>query len=258
MLSFRNITGLSILLFFIALLGVLFAERSYIWLVFPWLFWLVITAIGSFHISWNYHLHAIHRSANKISRQVAITFDDGPDPTNTPKILDILKNHQATASFFCIGKRMQEHPEVLKRIQREGHTIGNHTYTHSRNMGFFGSQRISSELKRTNTVAQEILGKHLQWYRPAFGVTNPAIKKALEQTDLRAVGWSIRSYDTLPLSEAFLYKRITKRIQGGDIILLHDTGEKTVAVLERLLLFLQQNGWEAVSVDTLLKEETND
>ncbi len=90
-------------------------------------------------------------------------------------------------------------------------------------------------------------------YRPAFGVTNPNIKRAVKATGMQTIGWSIRSLDTTKRSEASVLKRITKNISKGDIILLHDTSAKTIAVLEQLLLFLQKENLQSVTVDQLLK-----
>ena len=255
MLSFRHITGAAIILFLLSIVSVVFVDAPTYIMTLPWLFWLVFTAIGSFHIRWNYHLQAVHRSSKQDSKRVAVTFDDGPNPKITPKILDVLKKHNATATFFCVGQQMKKHPQLLKRMHDEQHTIGNHTFSHSNAMGFFGKRRMLSELQQTNNIAKEILGVTLRWFRPAFGVTNPAIKSAVSETELHVVGWSIRSFDTLPISEASLVQRITKRIRGGDIILLHDSSEKTVAVLERLLLFLHDKRMEAVSIDVLLKNQ---
>lgn len=186
---------------------------------------------------------------------VSITFDDGPNPQFTPVVLSLLKKHEAKATFFCVGKNLEAHPEIVQQILSEGHTIGNHTFSHANAFGFFSSEKVVQELEQTNKVVKDTLGLALKLYRPAFGITNPNIKKALKVTGLTSIGWSKRSFDITMLSEAIIFKRITRNLQKGDIILLHDSSKKTIAVLEQLLLFLQTNHLKSVTVDQLLNIE---
>lgn len=230
--------------------------------IIPWwayavlaLTWMVITVIGSFHIQWNYHLKSLHSNQDISENQVAITFDDGPHPEFTIKVLELLKKYEVQATFFCIGRNVNAHPELLKKIIAHGHTVGNHTYSHSNFFGFFGTQKVISELQRTNALIENLTQKKLRLYRPAFGVTNPNIKRALKETGLQSIGWNTRSFDTTRLSEETILKRITHKISKGDIILLHDSSAKTVAVLEQLLLFLRKKDMQSVTVDRLLDIE---
>lgn len=206
---------------------------------------------GSFFIQWNYHFESLNKNPNISKNQIAITFDDGPHPEFTPQVLELLKTYQAKASFFCIGKHIETYPELFKNIIAEGHLVGNHTYSHSNSFGFFSTAKVISELERTNNIVKTISNINLQFYRPAFGVTNPNIKKALQITGLQSIGWSKRSLDTTSLSQKKVLDRVTKNLKKGDVILLHDTSEKSVAVLEQLLLFLQEKNMEAVTIDTL-------
>ncbi len=184
---------------------------------------------------------------------VSITFDDGPNTEITPKVLQLLKHYNAKATFFCIGKQVEKHPTILKDIVSEGHGIGNHTYTHSRFFGFMGFDGVMAELKKTNALVQKVTGLEMKLYRPCFAVTNPQIEKAVNSLKLSSIGWNVRSLDTTPRPASMILKRVTSRVSKGDIILLHDTSEKTVAVLEQLLLFLQQNNLQSVPVDKLLQ-----
>jgi peptidoglycan/xylan/chitin deacetylase (PgdA/CDA1 family) len=108
------------------------------------------------------------------------------------------------------------------------------------------------ELQKTNTAIKEVTSLDAKLYRPAFGVTNPSIKKAVKKLKLQTVGWNIRSLDTTKRSKKVVLERITNKIKKGDIILLHDNSAKTIEVLEQLLLFLQQNKMQSVTVDQLL------
>ncbi|MGI9551891.1 MAG: polysaccharide deacetylase family protein [Aurantibacter sp.] len=214
--------------------------------------WFLITLFGSFFIQWNYHLTSLHSNKNIAKEHVSLTFDDGPDPEYTPKVLELLKQYNARVTFFLIGEKAEKHPEIVQNILRQGHVIGNHTYSHSNNFGFFGTSKVVSELRDANSVIEKISGFKMKLYRPAFGVTNPNIQKALLQTNHDSIGWSVRSFDTTNKTSENILKRITSRISNGDIVLLHDTSPKTVDVLERLLLFLQVNNLRSVTVDELL------
>lgn len=216
------------------------------------LIWFLITAFGSVLIGWNYHLISLKNNKDILDNQVAITFDDGPNPEFTSLVLSLLKKYHAKATFFCIGKNIKAHPELFQRIVSEGHSVGNHTYSHSNSFGFFSVKSVVSELRQTNEVAKVISGLEMKMYRPAFGITNPSIKKALQITGLHSIGWSKRSLDTTNLSEKTILKRVTQNLKKGDIILLHDSSSKTLNVLEQLLLFLQANQMQSVTVDHLL------
>ncbi len=212
----------------------------------------VLTILGSFLIQWNFHFKSHNSNPNVVDNYIALTFDDGPHPEYTSQVLQLLKQFNAKATFFCIGKHMEQHNDLIKKILDEGHTIGNHTYSHSRAFGFFGSKKVIAELQETNSIFDQITGKQIQLYRPAFGVTNPSIKKAIRAMNLQSIGWSVRSLDTTPLSEDAILNRVTRKLVKGDIVLFHDTSAKTLAVLERLLLILREKNLRSVTVDQLL------
>lgn len=223
-----------------------------IWPIFLlFLVWLILTVIGSSIIGLNYHFISLNSHYGVQKNQIALTFDDGPHPEFTPRVLQLLKNHNAKGTFFCIGKHIELYPDVFKSIIEEGHTIGNHTYSHANNFGFFNTNKVIDELRKTNTIAVQESGLVLRLFRPAFGVTNPSIKRALKITKLQSIGWNKRSFDTTMLSEKAILNRVTKNLKRGDIILLHDSSEKSIRVLEQLLLFLQKQHLESVTVDTL-------
>lgn len=215
--------------------------------------WFVITVIGSFHFKWNYFLEGIHSNKQIKANEIAITFDDGPHPEFTPKVLDLLNKYNAKATFFCIGKYIEKHPEIVKTILDQGHTIGNHTYSHENSFGFYKTAKVVKDLEKTN----EIITKHFsltpQLFRPAFGVTNPRIARAVKYLRFTSIGWNIRSLDTTKRSEKVILNRIVPKVSKGDVILLHDTSEKTVIVLEQLLQFLEKENLKSTTVDSLFK-----
>ncbi|OEK09627.1 polysaccharide deacetylase [Flavivirga aquatica] len=251
MLNYKSVNIITI----IAMLVSLFTSYYYKWSLWPLIIlviiWFLITTAGSFFIKWNYHIKSLH--SNKIIKEnrIAITFDDGPHPEFTPKVLELLKKYNAKATFFCVGKHIDAYPNIFKEIINQGHTVGNHTYTHANNFGFFKTKKVIDELQKTNAVAKQIEGFTMQLYRPAFGVTNPRIKKAIKLIGLQPIGWNIRSLDTTSRTHKMIFNRITKKLSKGDVILLHDTSLKTITVLERLLLFLQQQNMESVTIDSL-------
>ena len=255
MLRFYTINALALVIFFGLLLTGFFGDVP-VWLyVLFVIIWVLITAIGSFQIKMNYHFQSLNHNYKTSENHISITFDDGPNPDFTPKVLLLLKENNAKATFFLIGKNAEKHPEIVLQIIEDGHTIGNHSYSHSKNFGFFSAEKVAAELNQTNAILKKITGKEIKMFRPPFGVTNPNIKKALKTTGHFSIGWSKRSLDTTNLSEENILKRITSNLKKGDIILLHDTGAKTVAVLEQLLLTLQPHKLRSVPVDRLLEIE---
>ncbi|WP_209402625.1 polysaccharide deacetylase family protein [Pseudozobellia sp. WGM2] len=214
--------------------------------------WFLITLCGSFFIGWNFHMKSWHSNKKIEQNWVSITFDDGPNAEFTPQVLDLLKKYNAKATFFCIGHKIEEHPDILKRLLEEGHTVGNHTYNHSRSFGFYGMEEVKAELEKAKKTVKEHTGLTMNLYRPAFGVTNPSIEKAVNQLKVQSIGWNVRSLDTTVRTEDMVLKRITSKVSKGDIILLHDTSAKSVAVLERLLVFLREKNLQSVTADRLL------
>ncbi len=226
---------------------------SVAWWMFlvPVILWVFITGIGSAFIRFNYHLKALCSQKNPDGKQIAITFDDGPTP-ETEKVLALLKQHDAKATFFCIGRQIDKYPEILKKVIEEGHTIGNHTYNHASDIGLYSRKKMIEEIISTDTAILEVAAKKARLFRPPYGVTNPNISNAVRHTGHNVIGWNIRSLDAVLTDEEHILNRIKNRLAPGSIILLHDTSQKTVNVLEQLLVFLKQNKYQMVTIDRLL------
>lgn len=231
-------------------LGYFLYDWSIIIFLIGFIIWLSLLVNGSLFIRLNYHLKAIN-SVKTDEKKVTITFDDGPTEF-TLKALDLLKKHQQKATFFCIGNRVEEKPDLLQKILEEGHSIGNHTYSHSERIGFKSTVQMVEEIEKTQELIQAKTGFKTRLFRPPYGVTNPNIKRAIEHTGHLPIGWNIRSLDTVIKSEEKVLKRITKRLKPGSIILLHDTSDKTINVLEHLLIHLEKNQYKSVTIEDLI------
>jgi peptidoglycan/xylan/chitin deacetylase (PgdA/CDA1 family) len=233
------------------MLGYIYYNISWRWMLLPAVVWFVIVACGSGLIYSNYHVRALCSNKRAAGKKIAITFDDGPTP-ETNKILDVLQQKGIKATFFCIGSQIEKHPEILQRIASEGHTIGNHTYSHSTRFGFLSTAEIGGELQLTDKLIKDNSGLKTKLFRPPYGVSSPYVARALRSSGHTVIGWKIRSLDAIIKDEARILRRIKSRLAPGSIILLHDTSLKTVHVLEQLLVLLQQDNYEMVTVDSLL------
>lgn len=242
----------SVFIFFILLLFFFFIKVSIVSYVILCLAFLGITTWGAFDMRLNYFSRNISKLNTSKDKVIALTFDDGPHE-KTIEILDLLSKYNAKATFFCIGKQIEKYPKTVERIIAEGHNIGNHSYSHSNWNGFFSTEKIVSEIVQTNDLITQLVNVKTRFYRPPFGVTNPNIAKAISKTNQIAIGWNIRSLDTVIKSENLILERIIKRVQPGSIVLLHDTSTKTVSVLEQLLLFLQSESYKTITIDELLE-----
>lgn len=176
-------------------------------------------------------------------RQVMLTFDDGPDPEKTPQILALLKKYDAKGVFFCIGHKVDAHPETARLVVESGHQVGSHSYEHGYLFDLKSAPDVETDLTRAHYAIGEATGIEPVLFRPPYGVTNPNIAKALKMFDYRVIGWNLRSFDTLIHEPQKLEKRVLKRIRPGSIILLHDTAPAVLPVLESILRHLHENGY---------------
>ncbi|WP_269234148.1 polysaccharide deacetylase family protein [Flavobacterium flavigenum] len=250
------ITHKNISLFFIFLLLLVFLLNLYtainLWFFFAIIFiWIGINAFGSARISSNYHVKAFCGNPLETEKKIALTFDDGPSEF-TLEVLELLKKYNAKATFFCIGKNIENHPEIVKQIIAEGHLVGNHSYSHSKFFDFYTEPTIRKELQKTDKLLEKFTSKKINFFRPPYGVTTPSIGRALKITGHKVIGWNIRSLDGGLKNEKLILNRIKKRVSPGGIVLLHDTAPHSVLILEQFLQFLQQNNYQVVSIEELL------
>jgi peptidoglycan/xylan/chitin deacetylase (PgdA/CDA1 family) len=193
--------------------------------------YLIIFILGISVLRLNFFVKAVCRGdAN--TKCVALTFDDGPDPAATPRLLEVLKHHEIEAAFFPIGAKVKDYPEMIKQIDQEGHIIGNHSFRHVWWTNFLISGALDREIRMVQKAIEATIGKVPAYFRPPMGLTNPHLRRKLKRHGLSVVGWDVRPFDIGTYTEKVI-QRVLKRIRNGSIILLHDTG-RAPADLEHL------------------------
>jgi peptidoglycan/xylan/chitin deacetylase (PgdA/CDA1 family) len=184
------------------------------------------------------------------SGQVCLTFDDGPHPELTPRILELLERHQAKASFFCVGEKAHAHPEIVKEIARRGHSVENHTYRHSPAFAFYGISRLRRELESAQAILAATAGRAPRFFRAPAGFRGPLLELVLSRMGLRYVSWTRRGLDTLGGDPQRVLARLTSGLAAGDVLLLHDNVPGSLAILPALLEQLAARDLKCVSLPT--------
>lgn len=193
--------------------------------------------------------------SSKERREVALTFDDGPSG-NTHEVLDVLREYGVKATFFLVGREVERYPELAQRIVRDGHDVGNHTYSHSWTFPLRSGAAVRVELQRCSASMVRVLGFSPTLFRPPFGVTNPVIGRVVRSLQLRAVGWSIRSFDTLRRrSRRRTTKRVLTRLDAGAVILLHDRCDGSGALVRELIEGIAAQGYTFTTIGKMQRDE---
>jgi len=195
-------------------------------------------------------------------REVCLTFDDGPDPEITPRVLDLLDRYRAKASFFCIGEKAAAFPDIVKDIARRGHSVENHSYRHSNAFAFYGVARLRREVLASQIAIASICGRSPAFFRAPAGFRSVLLDPVLAGCGLRYVSWTRRGFDAVRREAAPVLRQLTRGLAAGDVLLLHDgasarmrDGEPVVlAVLPPLLAELAARGLTAVSVPAACSE----
>ena len=153
---------------------------------------------------------------------VAITIDDGPEPEVTGRVLDVLDEHHATATFFCIGERVERHRALARAIVGRGHEIANHSYRHLMSFSLLGPRGMAREIARAQQVIGETTGEIARFFRAPAGLRNPFLEPVLTRANLQLVSWTRRGFDTVYGSAGRVLGSLTRDLRDGDILLLHD------------------------------------
>jgi len=180
-------------------------------------------------------------------KKVALTFDDGPDPTHTIEILRLLDEYQARATFFVLGNRVDFYPGIVKEISDRGHEIGNHTWNH-KDLTTLDSAEIKDELGSTSEAIKQITGESPKLFRPPYGAINDNVRAA---TDLAPALWTVDPQDWRYRDADKVFKHVKANVTDDSIVLMHDIHGTTVEALERILAFLAEEGYQFVTVSEL-------
>lgn len=189
--------------------------------------------------------------------EVALTFDDGPDPDVTPRVLDLLDAGGARATFFCIGRRAEVHRELTAEIARRGHRIENHSHTHPHLFACYPWRALRREVERAQETIAETAGRPPRLFRAPAGLRNPLLDGVLHRTGLRLVSWTRRGFDAVGGDPEAIARRLLHGLAAGDILLLHDGStlrerggnRQVLEVLPRVLDELAARGLRSMPIE---------
>jgi len=189
------------------------------------------------------------------TKKLALTYDDGPNDPHTLRLLEVLARHQARATFFLIGRYVQQRPDIAREILKAGHAIGNHTFTHPLLISKSASE-IRTELTACQNAINDATSVQCRLFRPPFGGRRPAVLRIARELGLEPVMWNITGYDWNAPPAEEIERKVSGRISGGDVILLHDGGHKqmgadrsqTVIATDHLIARYKPLGFEYVAI----------
>jgi peptidoglycan-N-acetylglucosamine deacetylase len=194
------------------------------------------------------------------TRQLALTYDDGPNDPHTLRLLEVLSKHGVHATFFLVGRYVRQRPEIVREIVEAGHVIGNHTFTHSL-LIFKSEMEIRKEFSDCRMALSDAIGEHSNFFRPPFGGRRPAVLRVARKLGLEPVMWNVSGYDWNTALAAEIERKVQSQIRGGDVILLHDGGHKemgadrtqTVLATDHLIAKYKSEGYEFITIPAMMK-----
>lgn len=224
--------------------------------------WAVFSTLGVFFPWLQMYVPALCRLPSGRS-ELALTFDDGPHPESTRRVLALLAPTRHRATFFVLGDKVRRHPELAREIVSAGHTLGIHGDVHDRMHSFRSPARVAREIARARSSVEAACGVRPDWFRPPLGHTSPLTALGLSRTDVRVVGWSARGYDGLPGQEPkAIAARVAQDLKDGAIVLLHDAAERDdfeppgVLALPEILTMLDARGLTSVGLSAVARSGT--
>ena len=196
------------------------------------------------------------------TRQIALTYDDGPNDPHTLRLLEVLAKHNVNATFFLIGSYVRQRPEIAREIVQGGHVVGNHTFTHPL-LTLKSASEIRKQISDCRAALEDAIGGHSNLFRPPFGGRRPAVLRLAGELALKTIMWSVTGYDWNAPPAAAIERKVIQQIRGGDVILLHDGGHKqmgadrsqTVIATDHLLTRYRAEGYEFVAIPTMMQKE---
>ncbi|MCJ7842414.1 polysaccharide deacetylase family protein [Lederbergia sp. NSJ-179] len=196
--------------------------------------------------------------ANTKQKVIALTFDDGPDRRFTPQVLDVLNKHRVKATFFLLGTRVHEYPDVAKRIHNEGHVLGNHTYWHPQ-LTNSSVNNMLWEIEKNEKEIKSATNFETKLFRAPYGALNDNLVKELGELGYLGVGWSIDTEDWKSLSSKEIKQNILNNVHPGAIILMHSAGHwtqdlsGTAKALDEIIPYLKKQGYEFLTIPEIFK-----
>ena len=214
----------SLALHVVALVAVVAAPNFWPWLLAILILdHLLVVAVGLWPRSQWLGANWVSLPAASAARsEIAVTIDDGPDPIVTPEVLDVLDRYEARATFFCVGQRAQQHPELCKEIVRRGHALENHSQRHSHRFSVMGPRGLSRELQASQQTITTLTGERPLFFRAPAGLRNLFLAPALAQYGLILATWTARGFDTRMTDPDRVSRSLLRRMKPGAILLLHD------------------------------------
>jgi peptidoglycan/xylan/chitin deacetylase (PgdA/CDA1 family) len=219
-----------------------------------------LTTLGVLFLGLRMYVDAVVRGPRG-ARGVAITFDDGPHPVHTRAVLDALDARSVQGTFFVIGRKAEEHPELVREIVARGHAVGLHSYAHDRLFSLRSAAAVRRDLTRGLEVLEAITGERPRLFRPPIGHTSPLIARVVDELELTVVGWSVRARDGLAgTTAADVLRRVLPGAKDGAIVLLHDAAERGdrapagVGALPALLERLEAERVPVVPLEAFLRD----
>lgn len=193
------------------------------------------------------------------TKLLALTYDDGPNDPHTTRLLEVLARHNIHATFFLIGRYVQQRPDIVREIAKAGHVIGNHTFTHPL-LIFKSAAEVRKELTDCRSAIQDAVGEHSDLFRPPFGGRRPAVLRIAPELGLEPVMWNVTGYDWNAPPAAVIEKKVSSQIRGGDVLLLHDGGHKqmgadrsqTVLATDHLITRYKSEGYDFATIPQML------
>jgi peptidoglycan/xylan/chitin deacetylase (PgdA/CDA1 family) len=194
------------------------------------------------------------------SRQIALTYDDGPNKACTPRLLEVLERHQVKATFFMLGRYVTLLPKLAQEVAAAGHAIGNHTFTHP-NLIFCSPVQMRMQVEECDRALRDHVGEHTSLFRPPFGGRRPSVLRAARAMGFAPVLWSVTGYDWNTDPPEKIEARVARQVRGGDVILLHDGGHlgmgaersATVAATDSLIRRYKDQGYQFVTIPEMMK-----
>ena len=201
----------------------------------------------------------VYNSKSNSEMKIALTFDDGPHPSQTKRILDVLDKYNVKATFFMVGINVSRYSEAGKEVALRGHEIGNHTYTHP-SMGALNECSVENEVKKCEKEIEDILGYKTSLFRPPEGFINSNLLEISIKDNYKIILWTVDTRDWAHASVSSIVKNVMKNTKSGNIILMHDyidCNSPTPQALDIIIPLLQERGFVFVTVSELLESKTD-